>query len=124
MEFKSDKAIYLQIADSICESILKHEYLPNVRIPAIREMAIALEVNPNTVTRTYGFLEEKGLIKMQRGLGYFVTEEAYQIILDLKRQVFFNEELPALFKSMELMDIDIQNLVTIYNKREHHEKQT
>jgi GntR family transcriptional regulator len=123
MEFKSNKAIYLQIADALCERILRGEYDANDRIPAIRDYAVSLEVNPNTVTRTYGFLEEKGIITMQRGVGYFVTPDAVQIILDLKRAVFFNEDIPALFNAMELMQIDMDQLVTIYQKRKDNDEQ-
>lgn len=116
MEFKNKKAIYLQIADHVCEKILQNEWGVEQKISSIREIATMLEVNPNTVTRTYSYLEEKNIIKMQRGVGYFVTKDAVEIILDLKKQEFFNENLPALFRMMQLMDISIEEITTIYNK--------
>ena len=124
MDFKSKKAIYLQIADHIGESILRKEWSENQKIPSIREMAASLEVNPNTVTRTYSYLEEQGVIKIQRGVGYFVAENAASLILDLKKKEFFNEELPALFRAMALMDIDIKEIINLYNQvREKNEIQ-
>lgn len=114
MEFKSKKAIYLQIADYVCETILRKEWKINEKIPSIREIATTLEVNPNTVTRTYSYLEEQGVIKMQRGVGYFVTENALEIILSLKKQEFFNEDLPRLFHLMKLMNIDISEINKLY----------
>lgn len=116
MEFKSKKAIYLQIADYVCETILKKEWIEDQKIQSIREIAMMLEVNPNTVTRTYSYLEEQGIIKMQRGVGYFVTKNAVKIILELKKQEFFNEDLPTLFRMMQLMDISIEEITKIYNQ--------
>lgn len=116
MEFKSKKAIYLQIADYVCEKILQKEWIFEQKIPSIREIATMLEVNPNTVTRTYSYLEEQSIIKMQRGVGYFVTKDAVKIILNLKKQEFFNEDLPTLFRMMQLMDITLEEITNIYNK--------
>ena len=117
MDFKNEKAIYLQIADHICEAIMRKEMNAGEKIPSIREMAMNLEVNPNTVTRTYAYLEEQGIVSIQRGVGYFVASEALPIILTLKKQAFFNEDLPALFRMMELLGIEMKDVVAIYTKR-------
>lgn len=116
MEFKSKKSIYLQIADYICECILREEWKEDEKIPSIRDIAVTLEVNPNTVTRTYRYLEEQGIISIQRGVGYFVSKNAYDIILDLKKETFFKEELPELFRMMKLLSITIQDVLKFYNK--------
>ena len=116
MEFKSKKAIYLQIADFCCEKILQKGWVCEQKIPSIREIALMLEVNPNTVTRTVSYLEEHNIIKMQRGVGYFVTQHAVKIIVDLKKQEFFNEDLQTLFRMMQLMDITFEEITTLYKK--------
>lgn len=118
MEFKNKKAIYLQIADYVCEEILKKKWIEDQKIPSIRDIAMMLEVNPNTVTRTYSYLEEQGIIKMQRGVGYFVTNKAEETILNLKKQEFFNEELPEIFHMMRIMGITIEEVTKIYKKME------
>jgi GntR family transcriptional regulator len=117
MEFKDKKAIYLQMADHMCESILQKQWHAHEKIPSIRDTAATLEVNPNTVTRTYSYLEALGVIQIQRGVGYFVTENAMQIIVDLKKKRFFSEELPRLFHTMKLMNIDIDDIVNIYHRQ-------
>ena len=68
MEFKAQRAIYLQIADHVCEKILKKILQENDRIPSVREFAVSIEVNPNTIVRTYAYLEEQGIIYKQRGI--------------------------------------------------------
>lgn len=75
-EFKQDKAIYLQMAERLCNDILSGRYPAGSRIPSVRELAVMLQVNTNTVVRTYDVLLQKDIIRTQRGLGYFVTETA------------------------------------------------
>ena len=90
MEFQSKKAIYLQIADYVCEQILLKKWPVSEKIPSVRELAITLEVNPNTVARTYLFLEEKTIITMQLGIGYFVSEQSIEHIIALKKEEFLS----------------------------------
>ena len=53
MDFKESKAIYLQIADRICDEILLGVYPEEGRIPSVREYAGMVEVNANTVMRSF-----------------------------------------------------------------------
>lgn len=122
MEFQGKKAIYLQIADYICEQILLKNWQEKEKIPSVRELAVNLVVNPNTVMRTYAFLEEKKIIAMQRGIGYFVTEDARKQALALKQEEFLAIDLPQIFKSMDLLNISLGHFEKIYNERKNHEK--
>jgi len=123
MDFQGNKAIYLQIVDYVCEQVLLKKWLEKDKIPSVRELAVMLEVNPNTVMRTYAFLEEKNIIEMQRGIGYFVADTAYKRAIEFKKQEFLSEDLPQIFKSMDLLGIDFENFTKLYNKRMKHEKE-
>lgn len=123
MNFQSNKAIYLQIADYVCEQILLKQWQENEKIPSIRELAVSLEVNPNTVMRTYAFLEGKGIIKTQRGIGYFVAENAYNQSLLFKKQEFLQEDLPQIFRSMDLLGINLDDFKELYEARTKYEKE-
>ena len=57
MKFKESKSIYLQIADRINDEILQGQYAEEGRIPSVREYAATVEVNANTVVRTYDYLQ-------------------------------------------------------------------
>src|SRR5215469_16480111 len=76
MQFRESQPIYLQIADYVCEKILLKEWLPGQRIPSVRELAVQLEVNPNTVMRTYEFLQQESILFNQRGIGLFTADDA------------------------------------------------
>ena len=76
MKFKESKSIYLQIADRICDEILQGQYMEEERIPSVREYAATVEVNANTVVRTYDYLQGQEIIYNIRGIGYFVSAGA------------------------------------------------
>jgi len=105
MEFSEPKGIYLQIADQIRERILRGEWRAGERIPSIRELAVELGVNPNTVTKSYQKLLERELISNQRGRGYFVSEDAAGRALKEMKDEFMREEVPRILHTMKLLDI-------------------
>ncbi len=101
MEFDSNKSIYLQICDTICENILSGELAPDSRIPSVREYGADIGVNPNTVMRSYEKLTSEGIIYNRRGIGYFISPDAKEIVLQSHRN-----ELPKIIKRMKLLGID------------------
>lgn len=115
MNFKGTKAIYLQIADYIAEQILLKNLKPKEKVTSVRELAVNLEVNPNTVMRAYSFLEKKGVIVSQRGLGYFVTEEAYQLVIAFKKSEFLTHDWPQIMYSMKLLQINFEEMQKLYH---------
>lgn len=119
MKFNRHQAIYLQIGDHICDGILEGRWAVDQKLPSVREMAMAVEVNPNTVMRTYARLQDQGIIYNQRGIGFFVSPEARKNILAIKKEVFLNDELPRIFKTLGLLDISFEALQQLY--REYQE---
>ena len=116
MEFKDKQSIYLQIADYICEQILLGKWPPNERIPSVRDLGGMLEVNPNTVMRTYDFLQNKEIIFNKRGIGYSVSEDAQQRIQLYKKERFLETELPEVFKTLYLLNISIEEVEMLYKQ--------
>ena len=112
MRFKDNKAIYLQIADLICEDILQGRLTEDERIPSVREYAAAVEVNANTCARAYDWLQGQDIIYTKRGLGYFVSEGAKTAIRKMKREEFMNETLPDVARQMASLDISISELTS------------
>jgi DNA-binding transcriptional regulator YhcF (GntR family) len=116
MEFRDSQAIYLQIADYVCESILQKKWKAEDRIPSVRELAVNMEVNPNTVMRTFNYLQDKGIIYNKRGIGYFISKNGFMQTLELKKEVFLKEEMPQFIKTMKLLGIKVSDLEKYYNQ--------
>ena len=105
MDFNSNKSIYLQICDSICEKIMSGELGPDSRTPAVRDYGAEIGVNPNTVMRSYEKLTNDGIIYNKRGIGYFISPDAKDIVLQRSRKEFLEEEVPRIIKKMKLLGL-------------------
>ncbi|MBR0525240.1 MAG: GntR family transcriptional regulator [Prevotella sp.] len=110
MTFTNEKAIFLQMADRLCDEILAGTYKADDRIPSVREYAVMLGVNTNTAVKTYELLAREGVIYNRRGMGYYVSPDARQQILERRRAEFREQTLPELFRQMRLLDIDIAEI--------------
>ncbi|MFW5687337.1 MAG: GntR family transcriptional regulator [Bacteroidota bacterium] len=107
----------MQIADVFCENILLQKWKINERIPSVRDVAVQMEVNPNTAMRAFVYLQDKEIIYNKRGIGYFVSEDGYKKALELKRAEFIEKDLPVVMKTMKLLDISCQEMEEIYSQK-------
>lgn len=117
MTFNNDKAIYIQMADRLCDDILAGTYSDDDRVPSVREYAVSLEVNTNTAVKAYDQLARDGIIYNRRGLGYFVTPGARNSIMQARRKAFLDTTLPSLFRDMRLLGIGIDDIVREWDTR-------
>jgi DNA-binding transcriptional regulator YhcF (GntR family) len=115
MEFKETQAIYLQIGDYISEQILLGRWKEGERIPSVRELGVELQVNPNTVVRTYEYLQNNEIIFNKRGVGYFVSDDAIMKIKNLRKKQFLDHELPQFFKTIELLGMNYDEITERYH---------
>jgi GntR family transcriptional regulator len=115
MEFTDKQPIYVQIADYFCENILSKQWKQNDKIPSVREIAVAMEVNPNTAMRSFTYLQDKEIIFNKRGIGYFVAEGGYNKALEIRKEAFITKELPTMFKTMILLDISCSEIEKLFN---------
>lgn len=114
MEFKDNEAIYLQIAAHVCDNILIRKWPAEQKIPSVRDLAVELEVNPNTVMRSYEYLQNEQIVYNRRGLGLFVAPDGYERVKRLRREKFMQQNLPDLFKNMYLLDISVEEIAARY----------
>src|SRR3954467_3846373 len=116
MEFKENPAIYIQIAEYVCEQILLKKWKLGDKVISIRELAVQMEVNPNTVQRAYDFLQQKNIITNKRGIGYFTEDDAMERILSFRREQFMENELPVFLRSLYLLKIDPKDIKAYYDR--------
>lgn len=116
MEFNNTQAIYLQIADYVCDQVQLQHWPPEGKVPSVRELAVTLEVNPNTIMRSYEYLQQQGIIYTRRGLGYYVSEDALRKVIALRKEQFLQEELPQFFRKMFLLGVELDELKARFEK--------
>jgi DNA-binding transcriptional regulator YhcF (GntR family) len=115
MNFNNNKPIYIQIADYFLENIISKKYNKGDRIMSVRDIAVELGVNPNTVMRAYTYLQEKDIIFNKRGIGYFIAEKSMNNAKRIKQTEFLKDKLPDFFKTISILDFDIEIIKEMYN---------
>ena len=116
MEFKDNPAIYIQIAEYVCEQILLKKWKLGDKIISIRELAVQIEVNPNTVQRAYDLLQQQNIITNKRGIGYFTEDDAMERILDFRKEQFIENELPVFMRNIFLLKMDFKEIKEMYDQ--------
>jgi GntR family transcriptional regulator len=122
MNFKESKAIYLQIADRICDEIIFGQYAEEERIPSVREYASMVEVNSNTTMRSFDYLQSQDIIYNKRGIGYFVSSGAKKLILSLRKKRFLEEDIDWFFHQIYTLDIpmdEIEKMFSEFSKKQN-----
>lgn len=114
MEFNDKQAIYLQIVEYIYDRILSGEWMGDERVPSVRDLAGEMQVNPNTVMRAYELLQNMGIFVNKRGIGNFLDRDAKSKIRLNRRNNFLENELPVIFRTMQLLDVSMEDLMSYY----------
>lgn len=117
MEFHELKPIYKQIIDTIHERILTGQWEEEKRVPSVRELAVELGVNPNTVMRAYEYLQRYNIIQNSRGIGNFVCANARKRIMEMRKTEFIENQLPDIFKQIDILEIPWEQINELYQNR-------
>lgn len=115
MNFSANKPIYRQIVDLCYAKILSEEWLPDQRIPSVRELSTQLMVNSHTVLKAFDELQSAGIIIPQRGLGFFLASDAPQRVHTAQREEFYNSTMPEIIQNMQLLGITIDDFTNHYH---------
>lgn len=114
MNFKEGLTIYAQMAERLSDEILQGKYAVDEKIPGVREYSALLEVNVNTAIKAYDLLSSRGIIYNRRGLGYFVSPNAREIILQARREEFMQDVLPDFLRRMHQLGVSIETVEAAY----------
>ncbi len=116
MQFRESLPIYIQIAHHVCEKILLNEWKPGERVPSVRELAVLLAVNPNTVVRSYEFLEGRDIIFNERGIGFSVSAKGIKNSHSYLQSELTEKEMPSVFRQLILLDMDLDDVKPYFDK--------
>ncbi|MFE6075145.1 MULTISPECIES: GntR family transcriptional regulator [Paenibacillus] len=111
IEFDNNLPIYLQIMQYIKRQIVTGTLKAGDKIPSVRELAAELQINPNTVQRTFQELEREEVVETKRGLGRYVTSEESKI-MTIKKEMA-GELLERFLTGMQELGIEEQDIVNI-----------
>jgi GntR family transcriptional regulator len=110
MDFKAKQTISAQIGEYVSENIMCGIWKTGDKMPSVREYAAEVEVNVNTILKSYNQLELDGIIVKKRGIGYFITEKAKKVIEDDKKKEFIRYQLPEFLKVVKMLNLTWSDL--------------
>ena len=123
IDFKSTKGIFQQIAENLCHQILDGILPPGERVPSVRDLAVEFEVNRNTLLRTYSILEVAGIIVNKRGIGFFVADNAIELIRGTEKIEFYKNDLPSFIQKVKLLKLNTEDLKDLLKAIKENENQ-
>lgn len=113
LDYRDSRPLYEQVTDKIERLIIMGALKPDEKLPSVRNLAIELSINPNTVQRAYTELESRGFLYSVKGRGNFVAYR--KDLLDMKKQEFL-EKIENLIKEAQEMGIDRESIVNALSK--------
>ncbi len=117
MDFNKNIPIYIQIEENIKLDIITNKYKPGEKIKSVREFALELKINPNTINRALLELEEQGLIITQRTSGKYITEN--KKIIEKEKNKLINKKIDEFMNDMKQLKIDKNEIIQIIKEKEN-----
>lgn len=110
-EFTNDKPIYLQIMDYFKAQIISGELSQGSRLDSVRDLAVKVKVNPNTMQKALSELERIGLVRTERTSGRFITDDKEKI-MNMKKELA-EAEISAFLEKMKSFGFDKEEVIKI-----------
>ena len=118
--FNDNIPIYIQLVEMIKTDIVSGKYQPGDKLPAVRDLAMELGVNPNTVQRAFSELEREDLVKSDRTNGRYVTDDKKKIKELLK--VLSEKYIDELFEKLNSLGMSDGQIVKMINNERKKSK--
>jgi DNA-binding transcriptional regulator YhcF (GntR family) len=116
LDFDNEKSIYLQIAESIEDDIIKGSIGEETQIPSTNQMAVIYRINPATAGKGINLLVDRGILYKKRGIGMFVTVGARKIIQDDRKNNFYERFIKTLLEEANNLGIKSEEIIEMIRK--------
>ncbi|GKV63849.1 MULTISPECIES: GntR family transcriptional regulator [unclassified Sporosarcina] len=115
MEFLPDKPIYQQLVDHIIGEIIRGALATGEKLPSVRDYAVSVGVNANTMQRVYKELEQMKITETRRGQGSFVTDNIERI--QELREEMKEQQVQSFIQNVEALGFTTHEMVSYLQKR-------
>ncbi len=117
-KLNEDKPIYMQIKEYIEDSIMNDEMKAGERVPSTNELAKHYQINPATARQGMNELVTENILQIKRGVGMFVTENAKEILMEQRKQTFYEKYIIPLQQEAEKLQITDDQIADMLKKEE------
>ncbi len=116
LDFNSEKPIYLQLAETLEDDILKGIFEEETQIPSTTEISINFKINPATAGKGVNLLVGEGILYKKRGVGMFVCSEAKEKIFEKRKKAFYHNYIVTLLSEAEKLNIHKEEIIQMIKK--------
>jgi len=116
IDFSSEIPIYIQIAQSIEDGILKGIFKEDEAIPSTTEISVRFKINPATVAKGFNLLVDEGIIYKKRGVGMFVSSGSKKILIQKRKESFYSNYIVSLIEEAKKLNISTEDIVEMIKK--------
>jgi GntR family transcriptional regulator len=116
-----NQPIFLQIKVQIEDSIINGELNPEDRVPSTNEFATFYKINPATAGKGINELVADGILYKRRGVGMFVTEGAREILIESRKESFYEKYVLPLKREAEKLRMNTEDLIELVKREDSHE---
>jgi len=116
LDFNNDRSIYLQIAESIEDDIIKGIIEEETPIPSTNQMAVIYKINPATAGKGINILVDREILYKKRGIGMFVASGAKKVIQETRKSNFYEKYILSLMDEAKKLGIDTDELINMIKK--------
>jgi len=111
------KALFLQIAENIEDSILDGTLAEEAKAPSTNELAAFYRINPATAAKGVTMLTDKGVLYKRRGIGMFVADGARELLLGERRAAFADRYIDPLLTEARTLGLSPEDLAALIRAR-------
>ncbi len=115
-KFSNDKPIFVQIFEQIQSEIVSGKLKEGEKIPSVRQLAEEYKVNPNTVQKSLGLLEDKELVYTDRTNGKFVSHS--KNLISENKEIIIENKIKSFFEEMQNLGYSEKEIIKLIKKRE------
>lgn len=113
-----NKPIFIQIKDQIEDSIMDQSYKAGDRVPSTNEFAAFFQINPATAGKGINELVAEGILVKRRGVGMFVTESAKEIVIEKRKQTFYDNYMLPLKEEAKKLRMNKEELMEMLQRED------
>ncbi|WP_164670018.1 GntR family transcriptional regulator [Virgibacillus doumboii] len=115
-QLDENKPIFQQIKEQLEDSIINGSVKPGERVPSTNEFAKYYQINPATAAKGINELVDEDILVKRRGVGMFVTEDAKSILIEKRKQTFYENFMLPLKSEASKLHIRKEELVEMINR--------
>jgi len=116
LDFNNEKSIYIQIAESIEDDIIRGVIEEETQIPSTNRMAVLYKINPATAGKGINLLVDRGIVYKKRGIGMFVASGAKKRIQESRKGSFYEKYIMTLIEEARKLSLGTNELIEMIKK--------